>query len=73
MDARVESLMSARLTTVTPDTSMQDAASLLIERKISRLPVVDRSGSLVGLLSTSDVMDVVANCVKDEETGCCVF
>jgi len=73
MDARVESLMSARLTTVTPDTSMQDAASLLIERKISRLPVVDRSGSLVGLLSTSDVMDVVANCVEDEETGCCVF
>ena len=63
----------ARLTTVTPDTTMKDAASLLIERKISRLPVVDRSGSLVGLLSTSDVMDVVANCVEDEENGCCVF
>jgi len=73
MDARVESLMSARITTVTPDTTMKDAASLLIERKISRLPVVDRSGGLVGLLSTSDVMHVVANCIQDEENPCCVF
>jgi len=51
--------MSKNPLTVTPDTIMQDAAALLLEKKIGRLIVVDDEQQLVGLLSCTDVMELV--------------
>ena len=45
--------------TVTPDTTMQTAAALLLEKKLGRLIVVDESETLVGLLSCTDMMRLV--------------
>ena len=42
--------------TITVDTSMKEAAELLIKEKKHRLCVVDDENHLVGILSTSDVM-----------------
>lgn len=44
---------------VGPDTSMQDAAALLLNKRLGRLMVVDDDGQLVGLLSCTDMMDLV--------------
>jgi len=45
--------------TVDPDTSIQEAARLMVEKKIGCLPVVDGE-SLVGLVSETDILKFVA-------------
>ena len=55
----VRDAMTTDPISVAPDTSMQDAAALLLNKKLGRLMVVDGGGGLVGLLSCTDMMDLV--------------
>ncbi|MFN8488733.1 MAG: CBS domain-containing protein [Caldilineaceae bacterium] len=48
--------MSSPALTITPDTPFQDALKLMHERKIRRLPVVDRNGKLIGIVSERDLL-----------------
>ncbi len=41
---------------VNPDTSFEDALQLLREKKIRRLPVVDKQGNLVGIVVEKDLL-----------------
>ena len=50
---KVEDIMSDNLITVSPDTSSNDAAKLMAEKQIRRLPVVE-DGKLVGIVSLGD-------------------
>jgi CBS domain-containing protein len=59
-------LMTRDPVTVGPDTSVQEAARLLIEHNIRRLPVVD-SGELVGLVSVADLIHALAQMRIREE------
>ena len=47
-------IMSRYLHTTTPDTPIEQAATLMTEKKISALPVL-RDGKLVGMITESDV------------------
>jgi CBS domain-containing protein len=49
-------IMTANVITVTPDTAVEDIAKVLLENKISGLPVVDAKGNLVGMVSEGDLM-----------------
>jgi CBS-domain-containing membrane protein len=51
-------LMSTPAVTITPGASVADAARLMYERGVKRLPVVDDSGQLVGIVSRIDVLSV---------------
>jgi nucleotide-binding universal stress UspA family protein/predicted transcriptional regulator len=51
--------MSETLITVTPSTSIREAARLLRERKIGALPVVE-DGKLAGVITTSDMLGALA-------------
>jgi CBS domain-containing protein len=51
----VSEAMSGHPILVAPDTGVDQAARLMIERKIHRLPVVDR-GKLVGIVTREDMM-----------------
>jgi CBS domain-containing protein len=42
--------------TVRPDSSVVQAARLLVENDISALPVIDHEGSMVGIISEADLM-----------------
>ena len=42
--------------TVTPDLAMEDAAEIMLEKKIGALPVVDK-GELVGIITTTDMLE----------------
>lgn len=53
---QVDEVMSRELLTVEPSTPLREAAALLLERKIGCLPVVKPDGTLVGLLSESDLV-----------------
>ncbi len=49
-------IMYSAVVTATPDHTVQEAAGLMVENGISGLPVVDKSGKLVGIVSESDLM-----------------
>lgn len=53
---RVADFMTRRVVTVTPDTSILAAARLMLEHKISGLPVVDAAGRVVGIVSEHDLL-----------------
>ncbi len=50
----VADIMTRELVTVTPDTSLRDAAMAMLRHGVSGLPVVDRQGALVGIVSEAD-------------------
>ncbi len=51
-----EDIMSSPAITTLEDTSVMDAARIIIEKGINRIPVVDRNGTLVGIVSRADVV-----------------
>jgi CBS domain-containing protein len=67
-DVFVARLMSTDLHTVTPDTLVEDAAAVLLENDISSVLVVDGDGGLVGILTSTDFVDIVAKSQPKAET-----
>lgn len=53
--ATVEDVMTAKPVTVTADTSVEDVATLMVDREVGRVPVLD-AGRLVGIVSKSDIV-----------------
>jgi len=49
-------VMTRRLITIAPDKTIAEAATLMIENRVSGLPVVDADGRLVGLISEGDLL-----------------
>ncbi len=56
---RVADIMCRELITVDEETPVGEVASLLTERKIKRVPVV-QNGKLVGIVSRADIVHAVA-------------
>jgi CBS domain-containing protein len=54
LDVRLEDIATTVPVTVTPDTKLSEARSMMAEHRIRRLPVV-KAGALVGILSLGDV------------------
>ena len=52
----VGDLMTRDVLTVRPTTPIRDVAMLLVEHRISGVPVVDERGSIVGVVSEGDLV-----------------
>ncbi|MDV2996320.1 MAG: Inosine-5'-monophosphate dehydrogenase [Chroococcidiopsis sp. SAG 2025] len=52
----VGEVMSQDVITVAPDKPLRDAAQLMHDRKIQRLPVIDPSGKVIGILTRGDIV-----------------
>ncbi|KGP71458.1 CBS domain-containing protein [Pontibacillus yanchengensis] len=50
----IQEVMSDKLTTCTPETSVEEASKIMSEKQIRRLPVVE-DGKLVGIVSLGDL------------------
>lgn len=48
--------MSKPVYTISPETSLDDALSIMEKEHVRRLPVVDREGSLVGIVTEQDLI-----------------
>jgi CBS domain-containing protein len=57
---KVTEIMSRPVITVTPETTIKEAARLLTTHNISALPVLDRRGELVGIVSEADLISIEA-------------
>jgi CBS-domain-containing membrane protein len=64
-------LMTTPVVTASPDMSLPVVARLMHERRIKRLPVVDRDGRVVGIVSRCDVLRIFLR--PDEEIRCDVL
>ena len=64
---QVVDVMSDHVTSVTPDTSMQDAFSACLARNVRHLPVL-KSGRLVGLVSDRDLRAAATSSVPEPIT-----
>ena len=53
---KVAELMRTELKTISVDATVGDAVDALIEAQVSALPVVDRFGRAVGVISTRDIL-----------------
>ena len=53
--------MTTKIVTVTPETTMVKARDLLREHNIKQVPVVDRQGRLVGILTDRDIRSAWAS------------
>jgi CBS domain-containing protein len=58
--ATAAELMSTPPVTISPDASVAEAAHLMYDRGVKRLPVVDSAGRLAGIVSRIDVLSVFA-------------
>ena len=55
-------VMTVRVITIEPDATVQSAVKLMLENSVSALPVVDKAGRLIGIISEGDL-------VRRVETG----
>jgi len=53
---KVESIMTPGIVAVSPDTPVIDAARLMLEKRISGMPVVEGDGQLVGVFTEGDLL-----------------
>jgi CBS domain-containing protein len=56
---KVDQVMTRAVVTVTPETTILEAARLMLEKKISGMPVVDAHGNVVGILTESDIFKML--------------
>ncbi|GGB61829.1 MULTISPECIES: IMP dehydrogenase [Henriciella] len=69
LNAKVASLMTRDVVSVTMDTPIEDARQLLHKHRIERLVIVDEVGKCVGLLTVKDMekAQLNPNAAKDEQ------
>ena len=53
----VQEMMSKPVKTIDSDKTIEDAANLMVQNKIKKLPVVDE-GKLIGMVTTTDIMAI---------------
>lgn len=58
---RAKDVMTSPIVTAGPQTTVPEIAKLLIERRISALPVVDQGERVIGIVSEGDLMRRVEN------------
>lgn len=64
---RVSDVMRTSLATISRDATIAEAVEVLSEAHVSGLPVVDGHRRLIGVLSTTDVLDATAEAASPEE------
>jgi CBS domain-containing protein/nucleotide-binding universal stress UspA family protein len=61
-------IMTSEVTTIDERTPLREAARLMAQQQIKRLPVIDAHGRLAGILSRSDVLRHIAAMIPLSET-----
>ena len=53
---RAQDVMTTKVVTASPDTSISDLANLLLRHRISAVPVVDAEQRILGMVSEGDLL-----------------
>lgn len=63
----VKEIMTKNVITVSPDTSLKEVGKILKEKRISGIPVVDDAGSIVGIITVSDILIIIQQIYQWQE------
>jgi CBS domain-containing protein len=55
----VQDVMTAKPITISPEASLSDAAQVMLEKRVNRLPVVDADQKLVGIITRHDLVSAL--------------
>jgi CBS domain-containing protein len=56
LGTKVEDVMTSRLETVNVDTPVSEVANIMIRNNINRVPVLNKKGDLVGIITRADIV-----------------
>ncbi len=68
-DKKVFTLMTRDVMTVKEDAPLMDAVDYMIRKNIKRLPVVDKTGKVVGMIYERDIFFAIVKTMLKENTG----
>jgi acetoin utilization protein AcuB len=66
---KIADVMTEEVITVTPETPIEDAAQIMISRKIGGLPVVDTHGKVLGVITETDIFSAFTELLGGGEHG----
>ncbi|MBE9562251.1 MAG: CBS domain-containing protein, partial [Proteobacteria bacterium] len=61
----VKDLMSRELHTLKPTDTIQQARELMLDKRIRHIPIIEKDGKFVGLLTKQDVLAVSVSALAD--------
>ena len=67
LETKIHKVMTRDLITVSPDAPIGEAASLLLKHKVGCLPVIDKDGSAVGIVTDADFLGYLARGIGVKE------
>ncbi len=59
---QAKDIMKSDVISVLPEDTVDHAISLLVDNQVSGLPVVDADGSLVGVITEFDLLELICDC-----------
>jgi len=66
---KIYEVMTPDPITVTPETGLREAAMLMIESKIGGIPVIDEQHNVVGIITESDLFEVLVQRLDTESSS----
>jgi len=63
---KIKDYTSKPLIVITPNTSIFEAAKIMVDMHIRRLPVADKGGKLVGIFTSADLSTALAKSLNPE-------
>ena len=64
---KIRDILSASVLTISPEASLMRCADTMIEHKLQRIPVVEKSGQVVGIVHIRDLYLAITNLMCDEK------
>jgi len=66
---KIEEVMSKNIKSIHPQAPIMEAANVMGDYKIKKLPVIDENGTLHGIITISDIIDIIPNYLKSIAEG----
>jgi CBS domain-containing protein len=66
---KADELMTTPVVTVGPDMDVQDLATLMVERRVNPVPVVEDEDRLVGIVSHTDLLELLLKAEAPEQAS----
>lgn len=68
-EIKVSDIMSRFAITTSPETAIMDLAHLLMRFKISGVPVVGQNNEIIGIVTATDLFEIIKNIIGEIENG----
>jgi len=66
---KVEMLMTREVVTVREDDSLMECVDHMVKRHVRRMPVLDKTGKVVGMLYMRDIFFAITKAMLEEDNG----